>query len=91
MTYSSIFFSDFVRRKVIAINDRDPPRINEETKCNIKSKNKTFQQYLRNGRKINDFEIVDKEAAKLSEMRQNREKRYLSVKPNNPQTSPKTY
>ena len=87
-------FSNFVRSKVITINDRDPPWINEEIKCKIKSKNKPFQQNLENGRKITDFEIVDKEAAELSEMIQNRKERYfydLSVKLNNPQTSPKTY
>ena len=53
-------FSNFVRSKVITINDRDPPWINEEIKCEIKSQNMTFQQYLKNGRKIIDFEIVDK-------------------------------
>ena len=46
----------------------DLPWINEEIKCKIKSKNKTFQQYFKNGRKITDFENVDKEAAELSEM-----------------------
>ena len=40
--------------------------------CKIKSKNKTFQQYFKNGRKITDFESVDKEAAELSEMIPNR-------------------
>ena len=87
-------FSNFVRSKVIAVHDRDSPWINEEIKCKIISKNKRFQRYLKNGRKITDFEIVDKEAAELSEMIQNRKERYfydLSVKLNNPQTSPKTY
>ena len=68
--------------------------VNEEIKCKIKSKNKTFQQYLKNARKITDFEIVDKEAAELSEMIQNQKERYfydLSVKLNNTQTSSKTY
>ena len=66
-------FSNFVRSKFIVVDDRDPPWINEEIKCKIKSTNKTFQQYLKNGRKITDFElwIVDKEAAELSEMIQN--------------------
>ena len=62
--------------------------------CKIKSKNKTFQQYFKNGRKITDFESVDKEAAELSEMIPNRKEKYfydLSLKLNNPQTSPKTY
>ena len=38
-------FSNFVRSKVIAISDRDPSWINEEIKCKMKSKNKTFQQF----------------------------------------------
>ena len=72
MAYCSIFFSNFVRSKVITVDDRDPPLINEEIKCKMKSKNKTFQQYLKNGRKITDFEIVDKEEAELFEMIQKR-------------------
>ena len=67
-------FSNFVRSKVITVDERDPPWINEEIKCKIKSKNKTFQQYFKNGRKITDFETVDKEAKELSEMIQNRKK-----------------
>ena len=38
-------------KKVITINDRDPPWINEKIKCKIKSKNNTFRQYLKNVRK----------------------------------------
>ena len=44
---------------------------------------------FKNGRKVTDFEIVDNEAAELSEMTQNWKERYfcdLSVKLNNPQT-----
>ena len=48
-------FLNFVRSKVITVADRDLPWINEEIKCKIKYKNKTFQQYLKNGRKITDF------------------------------------
>ena len=94
MTHCSIFFSNFLRGKVITVDDRDPPWINEEIKCKIKSKNKKFQRYLKNGRKITDFEIVDKEAAELSEMVQKRKAEYfydLSLKLDNPQTSPRTY
>ena len=87
-------FSNFVRSKVITVDNRDPPWINEEVRCKIKSKNKTFEQYLKNGRKITDFEIADCEAAELSKIIQNRKEKYffdLSLKLNNPQTSPKTY
>ena len=39
-------FSNFVRSKVNTVDDRDPPWINEEIKCKIKSKSKTSQQYF---------------------------------------------
>ena len=74
MTHCSIF-SNFVRSKVITVNDRDPPWVNEEIKCKIKSKKKTFQQYLKTGRKMTDFKIVEKEVAELSEMIQNQKER----------------
>ena len=64
-------FSNFARSKVITVNDRNTPWINEEIKCKIKSKSKALQQYLRNVRKITYFEIVDKEPAELSDMIQN--------------------
>ena len=44
-------FSNFIGSKVITVDERDPPWINEDTKCKIKSQNKAFQQYLRNNRK----------------------------------------
>ena len=64
-------FSNFARSKVVTVDERDPPWINEEIKCKIKSKNKTFQQHLKNGRKMTDFQVVSKEATELSEMIQN--------------------
>ena len=64
-------FSNFVRSKVITVDGKDPPWINEEIKYKMKYKNKTFQQFFKIGRIITDFEIVDKEAAELSEMIQN--------------------
>ena len=44
-------FSNFVRIKFITVHDKDPPWINEEIKCKIKSKNKSFQRYLKNEKK----------------------------------------
>ena len=52
----------------------------------MKSKNKTFQQYLKIGRIITDFEIVDNKGAELSEMIQNWKRKYFhdfSLKLNN--------
>ena len=88
------FFSNFVRSKVIPAEGKDLSWINGEIKCKIKSNNKTFQQFLKNGRKITDFETVDKEAAGFSEMIQCWKKKYiydLSLKLNNPRTSSKTH
>ena len=59
-----------------------------------KSKNKKFQQYLENGRKVIDFELVAEEAAEVPEMIQNQKEKSFyesSLKLNNPQTRPKTY
>ena len=67
--------------------------INEEIKCKIKSKNKTFQQYLKKGRKVIDFEVVFKEPAELFEMIQNQKEKSFyesSLKLNNSQTRLKT-
>ena len=53
----------------------------------MRSQNKAFQQFFKNGRKITDFEIVDKEAVELSEIIKNRKEKYfydLSLKMNNP-------
>ena len=44
-------FTNFVRSKVITLDGKDPPWINEGVKCNIKSKNKTFQKFLKNREK----------------------------------------
>ena len=44
--------TNFVRSKIIIVDDRDPPWTKEKIKCKIKYKNKTFQQYLKNGWKI---------------------------------------
>ena len=43
-------FNNFVRSKVITVVDKDPPWINKEIKCKIKSKTKTFQLNFKNGR-----------------------------------------
>ena len=67
-------FSNFVRSKVITAGDKDPPWINEDIKCHIECKSKTFQQFFKNGSKVTYFEIVDKEAFELSEIIQNWEK-----------------
>ena len=38
-------FANFVRNKVITVDDRDPPWINEEMKCKVKSKSNICPQY----------------------------------------------
>ena len=50
-TLFNIYFSNFVRSKVIAVDDKYPPLLNGEIKLKIKSKNKTFQQFKKVGEK----------------------------------------
>ena len=81
------YFPNFVWSKVITVDDRDPPWRNEEIKSKMKSKNKTIQQYLKNGRKWLIFKLQIKK-------QQNRKEKYfydLSLKLNNSQSSPKSY
>ena len=90
--HCSIFFQTLLEVTSLQLMT-DPLWINEEIKCKIKSKNKTFQQYLKNEWKKTDFEIEGKEA-QVSEMIQNQKDKYfydLSLKLNNLQTRPKTY
>ena len=49
MTHYSIFLETLLEVKSLQLI---PPWINEEIKCKIKSKNKKFQQYFKNVRKI---------------------------------------
>ena len=59
MFFFKLFFKQFsissniFRGKVITFADKDPPWINEEIKCKIKSRNEAFQKYLKNKRKNN--------------------------------------
>ena len=90
--HCSIFFQTLLEVTSLQLMT-DPLWINEEIKCKIKSKNKTFQQYLKNEWKKTDFEIEGNEA-QVSEMIQNQKDKYfydLSLKLNNLQTRPKTY
>ena len=94
MTHYSIFFQTLLEVMSLQLMTKIYHWINKEIKCKIKSKNKTFQQYFKNGRKITDFEIVDKETTGLSEIIPNRKEKYfhgLSLKLNKSQTGLKTY
>ena len=54
--------SNFVRSKVITVDVKDPPQINEEIKCKIKSENNSQRQFFKYWEKNNYFEILDKKA-----------------------------
>ena len=48
-------FQNYVPRKYLTIDDKDPVWMNETIKSKIKIKNKIFKEYIQNGRFASDF------------------------------------
>ena len=48
-------FRNYVPKKYIAVDDKDPVWMNEIIKFKIKTKNLLFNQYIQNGRFESDF------------------------------------
>ena len=48
-------FTNFVPKKVITCDDRDPPWINDNIKNKIRRKNSMYKNYKRNGKKTEDY------------------------------------
>ena len=60
------FFANFVPNKVITCDDRDPPWINDNIKNKIRWKNSMYKNHKRNGKKIEDYELLTKAVSKVS-------------------------
>ena len=79
-------FSNYISNKYIAIDDRDPPWMNETIKNKIKLKKPLH--------KSNNFIEIQKLLTEISDMILKRKEKYyhhLSLKLNNRDTSAKTY
>ena len=61
-------FANFVPNKVITCDDRDPPWINDNIKNKIRWKNSMYKNHKRNGKKIEDYELLTKAVSKVSQL-----------------------
>ena len=52
-------FRNYVPNKYITIDDKDPVWMNEIIKSKIKTKNKLYKQYIKNGRFESDFVFIE--------------------------------
>ena len=53
-------FRNYVPKKYITIDDKDPAWMNENIKKKIKEKNTFYQKYIENGRFESDFILLEK-------------------------------
>ena len=87
-------FKNFIPNKILTFDDSDPPWINEQLKNLIRLKNGMFKLYLQNGKKQNDYILLQNANHQLSELLNRNKKKYydrLTAKLNNPSTSAKAY
>ena len=87
-------FRNFIPNKIKTFDDNNPPWLNEQMKNLIRLKNKMFQLYLQNGKKQNDYILLQNADHQLSDLlNRNKNKYYerLTAKLNNTRTSAKAY
>ena len=87
-------FKNYIPNKLVTFNDSDPPWINNHIKTLIKLKNQMYNHYIQNGKKLDDYlllETANKELSEIIERNRNEYFNGLATKLNNPQTSAKSY
>ena len=87
-------FKKFIRNKVKFYNDSDPPWITDKIKRLITLKNQMFKIYLRNGKKSDEYELLQSSTQQLESLIQESRTNYfnhLSAKLSDPKSSSKAY
>ena len=87
-------FKNFIPNRVISCDDRDPPWINDNIKHLIKCQKNVLENYVKNGRRREDYNILLNTGQELTDLIKIRKSEYfshLSGKLNNPMTSSKAY
>ena len=87
-------FRNFVPRKCVTCDDKDPVWMNENTKSKIKAKNKLYQVYVKISRQETDFCALEESVCNLNDMIPQTKTSYfenLGKKPNDPTLQSKTY
>ena len=87
-------FSNYIPSKVITINDKDPPWMNDEIRNKIKRRDMFYQQLKKYKLNLTDFDVMNELTLELSSTISQRKDEYylqLAKKLNDPQTNAKTY
>ena len=87
-------FTNFVPNKVITCDERDSPWINDNIKNKIRRKSSMYKNYKRNGKKIEDYELLTKALSEVSQLIVKGKVEYyyqLGKRLNDPSTSAKSY
>mgnify|MGYP001793298187 CR=1 FL=1 len=93
-TYLLNISRNYIPNEVITINDRDRPWITPAIKLQISKKNRLYQKFIKNGKKIEDLNVVQEASNALKILIDNSKDNYynrLSKKLSDPQTSSKAY
>ena len=72
-------FKNFIPNKIETFDDSDPPWINEKIKNLIRLKNEMFKLYLQNGKKQNDYILLQNANHQLSELLNRNKKSILTA------------
>ena len=87
-------FSNFIPKKLVTFNDKDPPWMTEYLKKKIKWHNKIYAEYLNGQNKSVDYIMLQNVIAEVAELVCKSKDNYhkqLARKLTNPKTSSKTY
>ena len=87
-------FKNYIPNKIITCNDKDPPWINDEVKNLIKLQKVILNNYIKNGRKSEDYDLLTNTSQQLSDIINNRKASHyshLTKKLNDPKTSNKAF
>ena len=92
--YLMNIFNNFIPNEIITLNDKDPPWITNNIKNKTYEKNNLFKKYIQNGKKAQDFVLLQKASTLINDMISENKKAYynrLSKKLSNARTCPKAY
>ena len=87
-------FKNFIPNKNATFDDSDTPWVNEQIKSLIRLKNQLFNLYVQNGKKQNDYILLQNANHQLSDLLNLSKKKYhdrLTLKLSSPNTSAKAY
>ena len=87
-------FRNFVPKKYVTFDGKDPVWMNENIKSKIKTKNKLYQEYVKKGRQETDFCALEESVRNLNDLILQTKISYyenLGKKLNDPALQSKTY